>query len=101
MVAASAEVQLFTESRAVISRARGAARGDVRACVRACVQGTSDYYTMSSQGITHFWDGQADFCPLEQFERDYFLYSQLMKLKLFRMFRMWKAFKVSALARWA
>ena len=63
-------------------------------CVLPSVQGTDDYYTMSSKGVTHFWDGQADFSGLEQFERDYFLYTQLMKLNMFRQFRLWKTFKV-------
>lgn len=49
---------------------------------------------MSSKGVAHFWDGAADFVGLDQFERDYFVYSQLMKLRMFRQFRLWKAFKV-------
>lgn len=49
---------------------------------------------MSSQGVTHFWDESTDFQPLESFERDYFLYAQTMRLRLFRLFRMWKCFKV-------
>jgi hypothetical protein len=58
------------------------------------MQGADDYFTLSSQGVTHFWEGQADFCGLEQFERDYFVYTQLMKLRMFRLFRSWKAFRV-------
>jgi dynein heavy chain len=57
-------------------------------------QGLDNYYTMSSKGCTHFWEAQADFSGLEQFERDYFLYTQLMRLRMFRQFRLWKAFKV-------
>ena len=49
---------------------------------------------MSSNGVTHFMDGQMDFATLDQFERDYFLFTQMMKLQLFKHFRMWKAFKV-------
>lgn len=49
---------------------------------------------MSSNGVTHFLDGQMDFATLDQFERDYFLFTQMMKLQLFKHFRMWKAFKV-------
>eukprot|EP00983_Pelagomonas_calceolata_P007133 232434-Pelagomonas_calceolata.AAC.5 len=58
-------------------------------------RGATDYYTMSSQGVTHFWQDCTEFQPLESFERDYFLYAQTMRLRLFRQFRMWKAFKVS------
>jgi hypothetical protein len=57
-------------------------------------QGLDNYYTMSSKGCTHFWEGQADFSGLEQFERDYFLYTQLMRLRMFRQFKLWKTFKV-------
>jgi len=58
------------------------------------LQGTTDYYTMSSQGVTHFLQDSTDFQPLESFERDYFLYAQTMRLRLFRQFRIWKSFKV-------
>ncbi|KAJ9522808.1 hypothetical protein QJQ45_019796, partial [Haematococcus lacustris] len=57
------------------------------------IKGASDYYTISSKGVTHFWDSQAEFTSLEHFERDYFLYTQLMRLRMFRQFKMWKAFK--------
>jgi hypothetical protein len=62
-------------------------------------QGNTDYYTMSSQGVTYFWDDCTDFQPLESFERDYFLYAQTMRLRMFRQFRMWKAFKVRKAVR--
>lgn len=49
---------------------------------------------MSSQGVTHFLEDSSDFQPLDSFERDYFLFAQTKRLRLFRQFRMWKAFKV-------
>ncbi|GAX73618.1 hypothetical protein CEUSTIGMA_g1069.t1 [Chlamydomonas eustigma] len=60
----------------------------------AQIKGLSDYYTMSGKGITHFVDGSADFNSLEGFERDFFLFSKLMRFKLFRTFRLWKSFKM-------
>lgn len=49
---------------------------------------------MSSKGVAHFWDGVSEFVGLDQFERDYFLYTQLMRLRMFRQFKLWKAFRV-------
>ena len=49
---------------------------------------------MSGKGVTHFCDGETNFHSLEGFERDYFLFSKLMNLRLFRQFKLWKAFKV-------
>ena len=54
---------------------------------------------MSGKGVTHFCDGETNFHSLEGFERDYFLFSKLMNLRLFRQFRLWKAFKVRIGAR--
>lgn len=54
------------------------------------------YYTMSAKGVTHHVDGCADFTSLDQFERDYFLYRHLLRLRMFAQYRLWKAFKVRA-----
>ncbi|KAK9815239.1 hypothetical protein WJX72_000483 [[Myrmecia] bisecta] len=50
------------------------------------------YFTMSAAGVTHFQRDLADFTPLDQFEREYFLYTRLVRLPLFRQFRLWKCF---------
>ena len=57
-------------------------------------QGQANFYTMSGKGVTHFRDGEADFSSLESFEREYFQFTKMMRLRLFRQYRMWKAFKV-------
>ena len=54
----------------------------------------SNYYTMSGKGVTHFFDGELDFLTLGGFEREYLLFSKIMRLRMFRQFRLWKAFKV-------
>lgn len=48
--------------------------------------------------MTHFAEGSGEFITLEQFEREYFLYRQLLRFRTFVQFRLWKAFKVSAAA---
>jgi dynein heavy chain len=50
---------------------------------------------MSCKGVTQFAEGNMEFSTLDQFERDYFLFTQLMKLRIFKSFRLWKALKAS------
>lgn len=52
----------------------------------------SHFLTMSAAGVTHFIDGQADFTPLDQWEREYHLYNQIIKLDVFRQYKLWKGF---------
>lgn len=33
-----------------------------------------NFYTMSSQGVTHMLDGEAEFYTLEDFEKEFFLF---------------------------
>ncbi|XXQ39846.1 AAA+ ATPase domain-containing protein [Plasmodiophora brassicae] len=51
-----------------------------------------EYYTMSRSGITHFFHGETTFDHLGQWEREYFLFSRIMRIRFFAQFRMWKAF---------
>lgn len=41
----------------------------------------ADYYTMSRAGVTHFLNGETDFITLSQWEREYFLYTRMMKVR--------------------
>jgi len=52
----------------------------------------SNYYTMSRAGVTHFFKAETDFTSLDQWEREYFLFTKMMEIPFFRRFRMWKAF---------
>jgi len=54
----------------------------------------SDHYTISKLGVTHITHSEAEFTPLKQWEKDLRHYSQLIKIKTFANFRMWKAFYV-------
>lgn len=48
---------------------------------------------MSARGLIHVVDGaNADFSSLDQWERELQLYTALKKLKVFALFRVWKAF---------
>ena len=50
------------------------------------------FYTMSAAGVTHFIDGQAEFTPLDQWEREFHLYNQIITLNVFRQYKIWKNF---------
>ena len=50
------------------------------------------FYTMSSSGVTQVLDGQSEFTPLAQWEREYHLFNQIITLNVFRQFRLWKGF---------
>ena len=54
----------------------------------------SDHFTISKLGVTHINNGEAEFTPLNQWEKELHHYSQLIKIKTFANFRMWKAFYV-------
>ncbi|XP_076873752.1 dynein axonemal heavy chain 6 isoform X2 [Brachyhypopomus gauderio] len=54
----------------------------------------SEFYTVSTQGVTHYGGGWADFVPLEQWEREYRLHRQLLRIPFFALFRKRKAFCV-------
>jgi dynein heavy chain len=52
----------------------------------------NNYYTMSRAGVTQFYQTETDFTSLDQWEREYFLYTKMMGIPFFKKFRMWKAF---------
>eukprot|EP00727_Mastigamoeba_balamuthi_P003136 m51a1_g1282 putative dynein heavy chain axonemal (4140) ;mRNA; f:131088-144324 len=51
-----------------------------------------DYFTMSPSGVTHFCGGAAEFTQLDQWEHECLLYSSLMQIPMFKMFKMWKSY---------
>jgi hypothetical protein len=52
------------------------------------------YYTMSAQGVSQFNGGEATHVSLNDFERGYFLYKQVAKMRFFSRFRAWKVFRM-------
>ena len=76
-----------------------------------------DFFTLSASGVTHFQSGKADFtqlvrcpalprrrrrdntnghtcAPQEQWQREYYLFNEVLHVRLFRVYRIWKAFRV-------
>ncbi|KNC55366.1 dynein heavy chain [Thecamonas trahens ATCC 50062] len=53
---------------------------------------SSDYFTLSSSGVTHFVEGVAEFVPLVQWLREYLLYSRIKRIPIFDKYRMWKSY---------
>ncbi|KAG1666391.1 hypothetical protein FOA52_006500, partial [Chlamydomonas sp. UWO 241] len=49
--------------------------------------GLPHYYTMSSSGVTALHDGAMEFVSLDAFERDYILFTRLMRLRVYKSFR--------------
>ena len=45
-----------------------------------------NYYTMSRAGVTHFYHTETDFTSLDQWEREYFLYTKMMEIPFFKKF---------------
>ena len=52
------------------------------------------YYTMSPKGVTQFAHGEMEFLTLPQWEREYLMHSQLMKLNVFRQYRLWRVMAI-------
>lgn len=53
----------------------------------------SDYYTVSLDGVTRFFDGQeAEFVELDSWVKEYQNFKWLRKMKTFSKFFIWKAF---------
>ncbi|XP_047126546.1 dynein axonemal heavy chain 6 isoform X3 [Hydra vulgaris] len=52
----------------------------------------SNYFTISKHGVMHITVEDSEFTPLSQWEKDLYHHSQLMKIKLFANFRLWKSF---------
>ncbi len=55
---------------------------------------SDDFFTLSSFGVTHFQNGKPDFTELEQWKREHYLFNALIKINVFRKYRLWKTFKV-------
>jgi dynein heavy chain len=54
-----------------------------------------NYFTLSEAGVTHFQGGQAgstEFTSLDQYEREYYLYSMITEIPFFKKYRAWKSF---------
>ena len=55
----------------------------------------TDYSTLSLKGVTRLLNGKdAEFTELDQWIKDYKHFQELIKIKTFAKFRIWKAFSV-------
>jgi hypothetical protein len=52
------------------------------------------FYCMSAAGVTHTHNTEITHMTLSDFERDYFLYKEVSKMRFFSRFRVWKAFRL-------
>ena len=60
--------------------------------VRHSEMNPARFYTMSAAGVTQFFDGQSEFTPLGQWEREHHIFNMIITLNVFRKFRTWKGF---------
>ncbi|KAK2955882.1 putative Dynein axonemal heavy chain 6 [Blattamonas nauphoetae] len=52
----------------------------------------TDYYTVSTKGITHFFHGVVDFTSLEEWEKERKYYNLLLLIPTFKDYRVWRSF---------
>lgn len=52
----------------------------------------NNFLTMSTHGVTQYYDDQMYFTPLAIWKHEYDLYRKVLQIKTFRQFRQWKAF---------
>jgi dynein heavy chain len=58
------------------------------------IKNSENYYTISSEGVTHVSNNEAEFTPLKRWAKEYEDYKKLIQIKTFEKFRIWKAFAV-------
>lgn len=54
----------------------------------------SDYYTVSTHAVMHYYGSEVDCLPLERWEQEYQYHRKLLRIPVFSLFRKWKAFSV-------
>ena len=54
----------------------------------------SNFFTLSSFGVTHLVNGRPEFTELEQWKREHYLFNAIIKIPVFQQFRTWKSYKV-------
>ena len=52
------------------------------------------YLTMSRSGVTHFHHSESSFTSLSQWEREYFTFQRIRRLRFFQQYPQWKALRV-------
>jgi dynein heavy chain len=62
--------------------------------VRFADKNPQEYLTISSRGVTHFVNGEAEFMTLGEWEREYRLYARVKDIKFFKQYKLWKNFSL-------
>eukprot|EP01052_Picozoa_sp_SAG31_P002974 SAG31_NODE_109_length_24587_cov_111.480848_5_plen_455_part_00 len=52
------------------------------------------FFTVSSSGVTLFERGKAEFTQLDQWQREYYLFNEMLQIRCFKTYRFWKTWKV-------
>ena len=52
------------------------------------------FFTISSSGVTLYDNGTAEFTALDQWQREYYLFNEILQIRTFKIYRIWKAFMV-------
>ena len=52
------------------------------------------FFTVSSSGVTKFDSGKAEFTQLDQWQREYYLFNEILQIKCFKTYRFWKTWKI-------
>ncbi|KAG9395747.1 Dynein heavy chain and region D6 of dynein motor [Carpediemonas membranifera] len=52
----------------------------------------SNYFTLSSDGVTHMVNGLSEFTPLDVWQREKLIFSRIIEIPFFYHFQVWKAF---------
>lgn len=53
----------------------------------------SNFYTLSPAGVTHYFDGEADFMTAEEFLAEFHMFLKIRHMPVFLTFYLWRAFK--------
>jgi hypothetical protein len=51
------------------------------------------FFTLSASGVTQFDKGKADFTQLDQWQREYYLFNEILQIKCFKSYLYWKIWK--------
>ena len=52
------------------------------------------FFTISGSGVTLYDHGTAEFTALDQWQREYYLFNEILRIRTFKVYRIWKAFMV-------
>ena len=59
------------------------------------------FFTISAAGVTLYDHGVTEFTPLKQWHREYYLFNEIMRVRTFKVYRIWKTFRMVGPARCA